>query len=122
MTPEARSVLRRADLLAAGLGVILSPIPLIDELILPPLWLVMTARIARAHGVPLSAVAWGRVSAVALGGLAARAIVNAAVAVLPGVAAVVNAATAVALTEIVGRTAAHSLGAFPPAAVAESAG
>jgi uncharacterized protein (DUF697 family) len=116
MTPEARSIITRTDLLAAGLGVILSPIPLVDELILPPLWLLMTARIARAQKTPLLSVPWGRVSAVALGGLTLRFVVNAAVSVLPGIAAVVNATTAVALTEIVGRTAAGS-----PASSGESA-
>ena len=116
MTPDVRAVITRTDLLAAGLGVVLSPIPLADELILPPLWLLMTVRIARTQGVSFSAVGWGRVSAVALGGLTLRAIVNATVAVLPGVAAVVNATTAVALTEIVGRAALRSLSPTPDAA------
>ena len=64
---------------------------------------MLAARIARAHGLAARALPWGAIGKSIVGGLAARGVVNLGVALVPGVAAVANALTAVALTEVLGR-------------------
>jgi len=100
---ELARLLRRASFTAGALGVVLSPIPLADELVLVPIYGVLTARIARSRGITMSAVPWRPIALTAFAGLAARAAVNLTVSYIPGVAAVANAASAVALTRFFGR-------------------
>jgi uncharacterized protein (DUF697 family) len=95
--------IHRTSILAGAFGAVLSPIPLIDEVVLMPVYTMMTARIAKARGVALRAVPWKAITKTTIGGLAARGVVNLSVAFIPGVAAVANAVTAAALTEIIGR-------------------
>lgn len=87
---------------SAALGVVLSPIPLADELLLVPIYGVMTARIGRARGVGVGAVPWRPIGKAIVAGLAARAAANIGLAFLPGVAAVANAVSAAALTKVLG--------------------
>lgn len=96
-------VIRRTSVLSAALGVVLSPIPLADELLLLPIYGFMARRIGREHGLPSKQVPWRPITATAIAGLAARAAVNVTVAYIPGVAAVANAVSAVALTRFLGR-------------------
>ena len=96
-------LIRRASILSAALGVVLSPIPLADELLLLPVYGVMTARIARQRGLTAGGIPWRPVMATAAAGLAARAAVNVTVSYIPGVAAFANAVSAVALTQFFGR-------------------
>jgi uncharacterized protein (DUF697 family) len=96
-------LIRRASIFSAALGVVLSPIPLADELILLPVYGVMTARIAKHRGLAASGIPWRPVMATAAAGLAARAAVNVTVSYIPGVAAFANAVSAVALTQFFGR-------------------
>jgi uncharacterized protein (DUF697 family) len=96
-------LIRRASILSAALGVVLSPIPLADELLLLPIYGVMTARIARQRGLAAKGIPWRPVMATAAAGLAARAAVNVTVSYIPGVAAFANAVSAVALTQFFGR-------------------
>jgi uncharacterized protein (DUF697 family) len=96
-------VIRRASILSAALGVVLSPIPLADELLLLPVYGVMTTRIARQRGLATRAIPWRPVMATAAAGLAARAAVNVTVSYILGVAAFANAVSAVALTQFFGR-------------------
>ncbi len=103
MNPNVNRVIRRTSVLSAALGVILSPIPLADELLLLPIYGVMAARIGRLHGLSSGQVPWKPVISTAVAGLGARAAVNLTVAYIPGVAAVANAVSAVALTQFFGR-------------------
>lgn len=103
MTAAVERVIRRTGLVTAALGVVLSPIPLADELLLLPIYAVMTARIGKHHALPLKAVPWRPICATAVAGLTARAAVNVTVSYIPGVAAVANATTALALTRFFGR-------------------
>jgi uncharacterized protein (DUF697 family) len=96
-------VIRRASIGAAAFGVILSPIPLADELVLLPAYAVLSARIARARGLELRAIPWRPIGLTALAGLGVRAAVNLTVSYIPFVAAAANAASAVALTQFFGR-------------------
>src|ERR1019366_6955722 len=96
-------LIRRASILSAALGVVLSPIPLADELLLLPIYGVMTARIARQRGLAAKGIPWRPVMATPAAGLAARAAVNVTVSYIPGVAAFANAVSAVALTQFFGR-------------------
>jgi uncharacterized protein (DUF697 family) len=119
-TRQVKSVILQTTVVSAALGVILSPIPLADELILVPLYGVMTVRIGRARGVGVMDVPWRPIGTAILGGLAARAAANVGFAFFPGVAAVANAVSAVALTKFLGDYAdtACQRGAAPVAAAA----
>src|SRR5215472_6997913 len=103
MGPVVQRVVRRTSILTAGLGVILSPLPLADELLLLPIYALMTRRIGKEHGLPAAQIPWKPVTATAIAGLAARAAVNITVSYIPGVAAVANAISAAALTQYFGR-------------------
>jgi uncharacterized protein (DUF697 family) len=100
---DVARAIRRASLTAAALGVVLSPVPLADELALLPVYGVMTAQIARYRGVGLRRVPWRPLAVTAVTGLAARAAVNLTVSYIPIVAAVANAASGMALTQFLGR-------------------
>src|SRR3954466_12477110 len=97
-----RRVITRTSVVGFGLGVILSPIPLADELLLFPVYAVMTARIAKHHGLSFREIAWKPILSTAAAGLAARAAINVTVSFIPGVAAVANAVSAAALTQLMG--------------------
>ena len=90
------------SVVTAGIGAVLSPIPLADEIVLVPIYGVLTWRIARVHHLAFRAIPWKPIWKTALAGLAARAAANITVAYIPGVAAAANAATAAALTELFG--------------------
>ena len=96
-TPVQR-IVDQSSVVAAGLGVILSPVPLADELLLFPLLGTMALRIGRVHGLGWRELPWKAIAKNAAGGLAARATVNLGVSYIPFVAAAANAASAAALT------------------------
>ena len=102
MNPELKSTVRRVSFVAAGLGAVLSPIPLIDELALFPLYGWLASRAGAAHGLSLAQIPWRPAARTAFNGLVARAGLNLAVSYIPGVAAVANAASAALLTELLG--------------------
>jgi uncharacterized protein (DUF697 family) len=87
-----------ASAASAAIAVLLSPIPLLDEVVLVPVYASVVARLARIHRVPLSVVPWRAFAASTFNGLLARAGVNLAVAIVPIVSAVADAATASTLT------------------------
>ena len=101
-TKQVKSVIWQTTVASAALGVVLSPIPLADELLLVPIYGVMTARIGRARGVDLHRIPWKGIGTAVFAGLAARAAANVGFAFLPGVAAVANAISAAALTKLLG--------------------
>jgi uncharacterized protein (DUF697 family) len=103
MEPAVQRLVRRTSILTAALGVVLSPIPLADELLLLPIYGVLTSRIAKKHALGVAELPWKPICATALAGLAARAAVNVTVSYIPGVAAAANAVSAVALTQFFGR-------------------
>jgi uncharacterized protein (DUF697 family) len=103
MGPTVERVVRRTSLLTGALGVVLSPIPLADELLLLPIYALMARRIGKEHGLASQRIPWRPITTTAVAGLAARAAINITVAYIPGVAAVANAVSAVALTQFMGR-------------------
>jgi uncharacterized protein (DUF697 family) len=111
-----KRVIWQTTVTSAALGVVLSPIPLADELLLVPIYGVMTARIGKARGVGLHKVPWRPLGTAILAGLAARAAANIGFAFIPGVAAVANAISAAALTKLLGEYADTALrdGVVPP--------
>jgi uncharacterized protein (DUF697 family) len=117
MDSSVERLIRRTSLLTAALGVVLSPIPLADELLLLPIYGVLTSRIAKKHALPVAELPWKPICATAVAGLAARAPGNNTVSYIPGVAAAANAVSAVALTQFFGRyiddTCAKPAGARP---------
>ena len=117
---QVKSVVWQTTLASAALGVVLSPIPLADELVLVPVYGIMTARIARAHGLGLTAVPWKPIFLAVTAGLASRAAANVVFAFIPGVAAVANALSAAALTRTLGGYADTRCreGVAPPASAA----
>jgi hypothetical protein len=98
MTPRAKWIARASGLGAAAVAAILSPIPLADEIVIGPGLLGIAAIVGLDRGLTLRELPWRALAATAAAGLGARAALNLAVTSLPGVAAVVNAATAFALT------------------------
>jgi uncharacterized protein (DUF697 family) len=115
-TKQVKRVIWQTTVTSAALGVVLSPIPLADELLLVPIYGVMTARIGKARGVGLRKVPWRPLGTAIVAGLAARAAANIGFAFIPGVAAVANAISAAALTKLLGEYAdtAFRDGAVPP--------
>jgi uncharacterized protein (DUF697 family) len=103
MTPDVSKTVHRTTLATSVIAVILSPIPLADELVFLPMYGVLASKIGRAHGLTLGKIPWKPVMKTAMAALAARAAVNVGVSYIPGVAAVANAITAAALTEFFGR-------------------
>ena len=88
---------------AAAIGALLSSFPLVDELLLAPLYGLMALRIGRLHALELAAIPWRPIGRTTFNGLLARAGLNIAVAFIPGVAAAANALSAAALSEWLGR-------------------
>jgi uncharacterized protein (DUF697 family) len=103
MQTDIERVIRRTTYVSAVLGVVLSPIPLADEIVLLPTYGVLAVKIGQAHGIPFGAMPWRPIALTALAGLGARAAVNITVSYIPFVAAAANAASAVALTTFFGR-------------------
>jgi uncharacterized protein (DUF697 family) len=95
--------IRRASVAAAALGVVLSPLPLVDEIALLPVYGLLTVNIARSRGLRARSVPWKPIVITAVTGLGARAAVNLTVGYIPVVAAAANAVSAVALTRVFGR-------------------
>jgi uncharacterized protein (DUF697 family) len=98
MKTLVQRIVDQSSVVAAGLGVVLSPFPLADEAIMLPLLGTMTVRIGRAHGLCWRELPWKAIAKTALGGLLARATLNLGVSYIPLVAAATNAASAAALT------------------------
>jgi uncharacterized protein (DUF697 family) len=98
-----RALIHRTSVVSAGLGVLLSPIPLLDELALFPVYAVLSRRIGRDYELSWEQMPWRPILKSTTVGLLARAAVNVAFIAVPGVAAVTSAATAAALTEILGK-------------------
>jgi uncharacterized protein (DUF697 family) len=100
---ELDRTIRRATVASIAIGIVLSPIPLADELVFLPASGAFAAKIARMHDLQLTEVPWGPIARTALSGLAARAAINVTVSYIPFVAAAANAASAAALTQFFGR-------------------
>lgn len=103
MNDEVRAAVHKAAGASAVLAAVLSPIPLADELALLPVFAVLATRVGRAHGLAVRALPWRAIAMTTVSGLSARATLNLAVSFIPGVAAVANAASAVALVEYFGQ-------------------
>ena len=103
MNSNVRRVIRQTGIFSAAIAVVLSPIPLADEIVLLPVYGLMVSRIGRTHEVAQLEIPWRPIALTVLGGLAARAAINLTVSLIPGVSAVANAVSAAALTEILGR-------------------
>ncbi len=102
MSEAVRKLVARTSYVSGAIAVVLSPIPLADEIAFLPVFGVMAARIAKTHGLAMKDVPWRPIATTTLAALAARATVNLAVSYIPGVAAVANAVSAVTLTRMLG--------------------
>jgi uncharacterized protein (DUF697 family) len=102
LLPEVERTIHRTSLVAAVIGAVLSPIPLADEIVLVPVFALLTRSIARSHGLARQEIPWRATVGTAVAGLGARGVLNLSVSFIPGVAAVANAASAALLTELVG--------------------
>lgn len=103
MTEGVRRLVARTSAVTGAIAVVLSPIPLADEIVFLPVFGVMTARIGKTYGLGLRDVPWRPIARTTLAALAARATLNLAVSYIPGVAAVANAVSAVTVTHMLGR-------------------
>jgi uncharacterized protein (DUF697 family) len=119
MKAIVQRIVDQSSAVAAGLGVLLSPIPLADEALLLPVLGTMAVRIGRVHGLGWRELPWGAIAKTAVGGLAARATVTLGVSYIPFVAAVANAASAATLTGAFGAYADRACDA-PAAAHSET--
>jgi len=102
MTESVRKLVARTSYVTGALAVVLSPVPLADEIAFLPVFGVMATRIAKTHGLAMRDVPWRPIVATTVAALAARATVNVAVSYIPGVAAVANAVSAVTVTRMLG--------------------
>jgi uncharacterized protein (DUF697 family)/ElaB/YqjD/DUF883 family membrane-anchored ribosome-binding protein len=97
MKSNVQKSIDRSSAVAAGLGVLLSPIPLADEALLLPVLGALTVGIGRAHGLDWKDLPWKPIAKTALEGLVARATLNLGLSCIPLVAAAANGASAAAL-------------------------
>ena len=102
MTDAVQKLVTRTSVVAGALAVVLSPVPLADELVFLPVFGVMASRIGKQHGLALKDLPGRPHAAPPMAALAARATVNIAVSYIPGVAAVANAVSAVTVTRVLG--------------------
>ncbi len=98
MNTVVERIVDQSSAAAAGLAIVLSPFPLVDEAVMLPLLGTMSLRIGRTHGLGWKELPWKALATTAVGGLVARATVNLGVSYIPFVAAAANAASAAALT------------------------
>ena len=103
MNDAVRSCVRTASVVSALLGAVLSPVPMADEVALVPVYGLLALRIGHIHNLKARDIPWRPIGLTVVAGLAARATVNLGFGFVPGVAAIANAVSAVALTELVGR-------------------
>jgi uncharacterized protein (DUF697 family) len=97
VTPEVQRIVDETTLIAAGMGVLLSPIPFADEAVLLPVLGTMSLRIGRTHGLGWRELPWAPLAKTAVSGLLARATFSLGISYIPLVAAVANAASGAAL-------------------------
>jgi uncharacterized protein (DUF697 family) len=102
VTDAVQRLVARTSFLTGAIAVVLSPVPLADEIAFLPVFGVMATRIAKTHGLGMKDVPWRPIAATTVAALAARATVNVAVSYIPGVAAVANAVSAVTITRMLG--------------------
>jgi len=102
LNDAVKSIVKRNTVASAVIGAVLSPIPLIDEVVLIPFYLLMAKKIAGKHELGRGQVPWKPIARTTFNGLVARAAVNVTVSYIPGVAAAANAASAAALTALLG--------------------
>ncbi len=102
MTDQVQKLVARTSFVAGAIAVVLSPVPLADEIAFLPIFGVMASRIAKTHGLALREMPWRPIAATTVAALAARATLNVAVSYIPGVAAVANAVSAVTVTRMLG--------------------
>jgi len=102
MTDAVKKTVRRTSLVAGEIAVVLSPIPLADEIALIPVYGVMASSIGKSRGLAARDLPWRPIAATAVAALAARAAINVTVSYIPGVAAVGNAISAVTVTNLLG--------------------
>jgi uncharacterized protein (DUF697 family) len=102
LNDAVKSIVKRNTVASAVIGAVLSPIPLIDEVVLIPFYLLMAKKIAGKHELGRGQVPWKPIARTTFNGLFARAAVNVTVSYIPGVAAAANAASAAALTALLG--------------------
>ena len=103
MTEGIRRLITRTSVLTGALAVVLSPVPLADELVFLPVFGVLALRVGKVHGLSQKDMPWRPMVATTIAALAARATVNVAVSFIPGVAAVANAVSAVTVTRMLGQ-------------------
>src|SRR4051812_29786367 len=83
-------VIERAALVNAAISAVVSPVPLVDEVLLAHSFALLARRIGRMHGLTTATVPWRPIGISAAKGLLARGVVNITVAFIPGVDAVAN--------------------------------
>jgi Ca2+-transporting ATPase len=98
----ANALIHRTGVASAAVAVVLSPFPFADEIGLLPIYTELARRTGRRHGLAFFEVPWRPIANTVVKGLAARGVVNFGISFIPGVDAVVNAASAMALTEVLG--------------------
>jgi uncharacterized protein (DUF697 family) len=102
MRDDVTRTIRNTSIFTAGIAVVLSPIPLADEIVFFPTFGLMARNIAKHHSIAARSLPWKSIMTTVGGALAARATVNLAVAAIPGVSAAANATSAIFLTTLLG--------------------
>jgi hypothetical protein len=102
MRTDVKRTIRNTTIFTVGIAVVLSPIPLADELVFFPTYGLMARNIAKHHSIAARSLPWKSIMTTVGGALVARAAINVSVAALPGVSAAANATSAVFLTTLLG--------------------
>ncbi len=103
MEKRAKQLIDRASVASAAVGVVLSPLPFADEIVLGGIHLELARRVGKLHGLGILRVPWRPIGLTVAKGLVARGFVNFGLSFIPVVDAVINATTGAGLTEVVGR-------------------
>jgi uncharacterized protein (DUF697 family) len=103
MEKQTRRITNWTSGAAAVAAFVTQPIPALDELIVVPIHYFLALRLAHARGFSVLQLPWVNIQKIIWYGAGARLVVNFSLGLVPFVGAFGNAATAIALTEYLGR-------------------
>jgi uncharacterized protein (DUF697 family) len=103
METNSRRLTRKYAMISAAISVVAHPIPAADELLVIPVHYRLSMKMARAQGARLRDLPWRQLHKIIWGGAAVRFCFDVGFGFVPVAGALAHAATAGALTEILGR-------------------
>jgi hypothetical protein len=99
MDEVARKLTTRYARLSVGLGLLFTPLPMLDEVVVVPLHYALCRRLAKERGVKSKDLPWKQLRRIIWWGAGARTALAASLSPIPVAGTVANWVTAYALTE-----------------------